>query len=392
MGAPSQRVSELAKFWVKQGHSVSIITAMPNHPDGIVHTKYRWEYFKEEWFDGVRILRVFLYVTPNKGVLKRIFSFISFTITSLFVGLFMNKPDIVIATSPQLFVGISGLFIAKLKKIPFVFEIRDIWPQSAVELKMIRSHLVIRLMEKLERFLYYKADRVVVVVKNFTEQLAKKHVNKEKIVFVPNGIDKTRFENKTNKEIIGRYFDRKNKFVIGYFGTMGLAHGLDIVVKAAEHYRKTNVFFVLVGDGAEKEKIKRHAAARKIENLLVLEKIPAGEIPYAINEIDAGLIHLKKLPIFTEALPSKMFEYMAMGKPLLAGVSGSAKELLETNNAGVVFQPENLQEFINAIEKLRNSNEFCRKMGENGKKMVESEFDREILSQKYAKMMSVLIR
>lgn len=388
MGAPSQRVSELSKFWVKQGYQVSVITGMPNHPDGIIHAKYKTEYFKEEWIDGVRVLRVFLYVTANKGIIKRVFSFISFTITSLFVGLFMNKPDIVIATSPQLFVGISGLFIAKLKRIPFVFEVRDIWPQSAVELKMIKSHLVIRLMEKLEKFLYYKADAVVVVAESFRDILKAKGVDAEKIVFLPNGIDRSRFDIKEDKKIIEKHVDLKGKFVIGYFGTMGIAHGLDIVIRAAEHFKKGDVHFVFIGDGADKSRIERLVVLKKLSNITIIDKIPASDIPYAIKEIDAGLIHLKNIPLAAEALPSKMFEYMGMGKPILAGFSGYGKKLIESNNAGIVFRPENTKEFIEAVEILKNDPELKKKMGENAKKLVLKSFDREILSEEYAKMLS----
>lgn len=392
MGAPSQRVSELAKFWVKQGYGVTVITGMPNHPDGVIHKKYKWEYFKEEWTDGVRVLRVFLYVTPNKGILKRIFSFISFTVTSLFAGLFMNKPDIVIATSPQLFVGLSGLFIAKLKRIPFVFEVRDIWPQSAVELKMIRSHFVINLMEKLERFFYFKAERVVIVVDSFRNQLMKKHVPDKKMVFIPNGIDKGRFEKKCPERVLKMVPEDKKFFTVGYFGTIGLAHGLEIVIKAAEHYKGKDVRFVIVGDGAERTRLEKIAESKNLSNLFIAEKISSDKIPCAISEIDAGLIHLKNLPIFRDSLPSKMFEYMGMGKPVLAGVLGNARELVEKNRAGVAFDPENLKEFIEAIELLKNDASFRKEAGENAKKLVEKDFNREVLSEKYLKMLGETIK
>ncbi len=385
MGAPASRVSELAKYWSKMGQKVTVITGMPNHPDGIVHPTYKWEYFKEEKTLGVHVLRVFLYATANKGVIKRIISFLSFMTTSLILGLLKSHTDIVIATSPQLFVGLSGLIIAKMKKKPFVFEIRDIWPQSAVELGVIKNKQVIRAMEMLENILYSKANMIIVAVKGMKKILVSRGVNGNKIHYIPNGIDEERFNTEKKEFILGKKVELKDKLIIGYIGTIGLAHGLQIIPEAAAKIRNSNVHFIIIGDGAEKDKLLQTIKAYNLKNVSFLGVMPREYIPSILGEIDLGFIHLKYIPFFKNAaLPSKLFEIMAAGKPVLAGISGTVSDFIKENDIGYVFKQDDPDSLVNAIENiLKENKDILKKKGEKGKYIAIRDFNRKELAEKY---------
>lgn len=382
MGAPSSRVSELAKYWVKNGENVTVITGMPNHPDGIVHPTYKWEYFKEEKTFGVRVLRVFLYATANKGVAKRIISFLSFMITSLIVGILKSETDIVIATSPQLFVGLSGLIIARLKRKPFIFEVRDIWPQSAVELGVIKNKTVIKAMEKLECLLYAKSAMIVVAVKGMKKIIQKKNVDINKIHFIPNGIDVERFSMQ-GRETLRKKAHLKNKFLIGYIGTIGMAHGLTIIPKAAEKLTDTDVHFIIIGDGAERDNIDSMIKAKNLQNVTLMDKMPREQIPAILKELDLGLVHLKNFPLMQNAVPSKIYEIMAAGKPVLAGISGIGSDFIKENNLGFVFEQENADSLAQTIRDVLKSRHVLNDMGERGRELAYSKYDRKMQALKY---------
>ncbi|MFO8061837.1 MAG: glycosyltransferase family 4 protein [bacterium] len=381
MGAPAARVSELSKYWVKFGNNVTVITGMPNHPDGIVHPTYKWEYFKEERKFGVRVLRVLLYVTPNKGVIKRVISFLSFMITSFIVGILKSGTDVVIATSPQLFVGLSGLIIAKLKGKPFIFEVRDIWPHSAVELGVLKNKFIIKMMEKLEMFLYSKAKKIVIVIDSMKEYLVKRGIKTDKIIFIPNGIDSERFNDFQEKTIIRKYPLTEGKFIIAYIGTIGMAHGLDIMIRAAEKTEDRDICYVIIGDGAEKDRVTSIARKKNLDNLLIIDKIPPQDVPAALQEIDMGLVHLRNIPMI--ALPSKIFEIMASQKPVLAGIKGKLADFIRQNNVGLIFEPENEDDMIKKILSVKNNPNRLRQMSVNGAAIVKEQFSREELAYKY---------
>ena len=385
MGAPASRVSELAKYWSKMGQRVTVITGMPNHPDGVIHPTYKWEYFKEEKTLGVHVLRVFLYATANKGVVKRIISFLSFMITSLILGLLKSHTDIVIATSPQLFVGLSGLIIAKMKKKPFVFEVRDIWPQSAVELGVIKNKYVIRAMEMLENILYSKANMIIIAVKGMKEILVSKGVSENKIRYIPNGIDEERFNMNKKYHILRKKHQLKDKFIIGYIGTIGLAHGLQIIPKAAAKIRNSKVHFVIIGDGAEKDELLQTIKSYNLKNVSFLGIMAREYIPSILEEIDLGFIHLKCIPFFENAaLPSKLFEIMAAGKPILAGISGIVSDFIKENDIGYIFKQDDVESLVNTIENiLKENKDILKEKGRKGKNIAIRDFNRKELAEKY---------
>lgn len=383
MGAPSARVSELSKYWVKFGNNVTVITGMPNHPDGIIHPTYKWEYFKEERKFGVRVLRVLLYVTPNRGVIKRVISFLSFMVTSFIVGILKSGTDVIIATSPQLFVGLSGLIIAKLKGKPFIFEVRDIWPQSAVELGVIRNRFIIAAMERLESLLYRKAAKIIVAVKGMDKIISGKNICSDKIYFIPNGIDAERFRCEKRKILRGKSY-LKDKFLVGYVGTIGMAHGLSVIPRAARILEDTNIHFVIIGDGAERDNIADIIEREHLNNVTMLGKMPQETIPSVLSELDMGFVHLKDFPLMHNAVPSKIYEIMASGTPVLAGISGIGRKFIEENRLGYVFRqedPENLAEVLRKI--IREPAEKLSEMGSHSREIAFSGFSREDLAYKY---------
>jgi len=383
MGAPSARVSELSKYWVKFGNNVTVITGMPNHPDGIIHPTYKWEYFKEERKFGVRVLRVLLYVTPNKGVIKRVISFLSFMITSFIVGILKSGTDVVIATSPQLFVGLSGLIIAKLKGKPFIFEVRDIWPQSAVELGVISNRFIIAAMERLECLLYVKASKIIVAVKGMEKIISQKGIDPQKIHFIPNGIDAERFKSE-KRTILRNRKHLQGKFLVGYAGTIGMAHGLDIIPKTARLLEDTNIHFVIIGSGAEREKISDIIEKEHLNNVTMLGKMPQETIPSVLSELDMGFVHLKDFPLMHNAVPSKIYEIMASGTPVLAGISGIGRRFIEESGLGYVFRQEDPNDMAQVLRKIiREPKEKLNDIGRHSEQIAFAKFSREDLAYKY---------
>lgn len=390
MGAPSTRVSELSRYWVKMGHNVTVITGMPNHPNGIIHPTYKWEYFKEEEHLGIRVLRVFLYVAPNKGVVKRIISFLSFMITSLIVGVLMKTPDIIVATSPQLFVGFSGLVIAKIKRRPFVFEVRDIWPQSAVELKMLKNHTIISLMEKLEKLLYEKAQAIIVVVESMKEKIIKKSAKKDHIYFIPNGVDTERFEIVKRPSVLHLRQTYKDRFLIGFIGTIGINHNLSTILDAAIRLKDTPIHFIIVGEGADKNNIVKYKNEHNITNVAIYDKIDLQEVPYVLGELDAGIINQQNTVLAKHTLPAKMYEIFASGKPILAGIDGIGKDIILDNRIGYVFEPDQVEGLAAQARRLMDNPAECADMGKRAKEFVFSKFNRSIQAEEYYNILKKL--
>lgn len=386
MGAPSARVSELAKFWSQSGHNVTVITGMPNHPDGIIHPKYKWEYFVEEYSGKVRVLRALHFITPNSGVVKRVWGFLSFTLSSFLVAIQMKKPGIIIATSPQMFIGLAGLAVSRLRGVPFVFEVRDIWPQSAVELNMIRSRFIIHVMEKIEKLLYSKAAAIIVVVESMRENIKSKVAQTPPIYYIPNGIDTERFDKKCPEAgVLSEKAD--SAFKVGYIGTFGLAHGLEIMIKAAELSKGMNIEFHLVGSGAERSKLLSMVREKHLNNVFIHEKVEPEKVPCIVKEMDAGFVHLRNFPLASEAIPSKMFEIMASGLPVIAGIRGYSKKMIESNECGWVFEPENINEFMRILKKVSADRDLCKRTGANAKNFVYKNYNRKNLAEEYSKIL-----
>jgi glycosyltransferase involved in cell wall biosynthesis len=386
MGAPSARIYELSRRWVATGNNVTIITAFPNHPTGIIPQEYKQHFYKVETVDGIKVIRTFVFPAANKGFFKRILSYLSFMFSSVILGPWRTGDvDVVIATSPQFFVAISGYIISLIKRKPFVFEVRDLWPESIIQLGQIRNKFVIRLLEKLELFLYKKAAMIIVVAESFIAEIEKKGILRDKIRIIKNGVDLKLFDgNKANPELKQK-LGVADKFIISYIGTHGLSHALDKVLETAALIQEnTAIHFLLVGEGAEKERLIMQKNSFGLKNVTFLDQIEKQLLPYYYNLSDVVLVTLRKLPLFQCVIPSKIFEIMAMEKPIIISVDGEARELVvDKAQAGVFVDPENPEKMKKAILHLYRDHQARLELGRNGRKFVEEFYNRQGLADQY---------
>ena len=386
MGAPAARTAEHAQHWAAAGHEVTVITGMPNHPTGVIHPEYRGAWVRREKVNGVALLRTWLYVAPNKGFVKRVLNFLSFFVSSLLLGslgsLFTRRPEVVVGTSPQFFCAVAAYLFSVLKRAPFVFEVRDIWPQSAIELGVLRNRLVIGVLEAIELFLYRHAALIVPVAESTKPYLLGKGIAWEKIVVIPNGVDAGYLATPSLapaqlREELGLL----DKFIVSYIGTHGMSHGLEDVLQAAA--KLPQVTFLFVGEGAEKARLKAEAATLQLANVRFIDQQPRDRLLAFYRASDVSLVPLRNLPLFQKVLPSKLFELMGNGVPLICNVAGEAAQLVERARGGLCIEPESVEAWVKAIERLRDDEPLRRQLGEQGKAFVLSHYLRETLALRY---------
>lgn len=361
--APATRTFEHACEWVDKGHKVTVITSAPNFPEGKVFEGYKNKWLSKENTQGINVWRVKTYITANEGFIKRTIDFVSFMVSSLFFGLFTRKIDVVIGTSPQFFTVISAWALAKFKRVPFVFELRDIWPASITAVGAMRGNWIINVLEKLELFLYRQADLIIAVTHSFKSELQNRGVFSEKIKVVLNGVDLERYNPLPEKdEILVAKYELKNKFVIGYIGTHGLAHGLENIVEAAELITKEdNIRLLFVGGGADRSRLEKIVRERGLENVVMIPRQPKDLMPRVWSLCDISLVHLKDSPLFRTVIPSKIFESMAMGLPILMAMPiGEATDIIENHKAGIKVPPECSKELSEKFLELATDKELVR--------------------------------
>jgi colanic acid biosynthesis glycosyl transferase WcaI len=392
MGAPAARVSEMAKAWAELGHEVTVLTALPNHPTGVVPPEYRRRPFFRESRHGHSVVRVWLYVAANRGAVKRSASFVSFLISSTLMGAVLTaRPDVIIATSPQLLVGAAGLALSRLKRVPFVLEVRDLWPKAAVELKVMSDGVLLRGLELLERNLYQAAARVAVVSEEFIPHIESAGVARDRILFVPNGVDLAG-ELAKPADLPEGVPAFPGAFTVSYVGTHGMAHGLSNIVRVAERFRSDpSVRFLFVGEGAEKDKVKKLAADLRLTNCIFLDVVPRPVVAAIYQASDVCLVPLIDRPAFREVLPSKIFEIMAMGRPVLLSVGGRAERLVTEAGGGISVPPEDEEAIAAAIQRLRDDPALGKQLGERGRAYVRKHFDRRVIAEKYVESLREIV-
>ncbi|MEO2050435.1 MAG: glycosyltransferase family 4 protein [Allomuricauda sp.] len=354
--APASRTYAHCKEWVKNGAEVTVITGVPNFPKGKVFEGYKNKWRQEEWIDGIRVIRVWTYIAANEGFSKRILDYISFMVSAIFAGMFV-KTDLIVATSPQFFTAIAGRWLSFLKRKKLIMEVRDIWPESIKAVGAMEGNLVIRYFEYLEKRMYRTASKIVTVTDAFKKQLCDKHdIPPGKIGVFKNGIDSSLFRPTPKNQQLLNELGLKNKFIIGYIGTHGMAHKLDFVLNCAKQIQDDEVHFLFVGSGAEKKNLLKLKEDLQLQNVTLLDAVPKQEIANYISILDAGLVNLKRSKTFESVIPSKIFELAAMHKPILLGVLGESKEMVEKYDIGVCFEPENMPEFIDGVLLLKRHN------------------------------------
>lgn len=400
MGAPAARVAELSRHWMQAGHEVTVLTGFPNHPTGVVppeyHSKLRRLVVRDD-FGGVRVIRTWLLPFPNRKAYERMLNYLSFAVSSALTGLFLSGQDLVIATSPQLLVGLSGWWLALCKRVPFVFEVRDLWPESLSAVGMDEHSFLHRLLAGIAGFLYKRCDRVVVVTAAFREHLMKYwSVPDEKIAIVENGVETELFtpqpSGHDSSVDLRKSWNAVGKFVVCYIGTMGWAHGLDTLLEAASQLSQTSpdVLFLLVGEGADKARIQALAQSRGLINLRFVDQQPRETIPAYIRASDVCLVLLKKTELFKTVIPTKMLEFMSCARPVILGVDGQARAILEEAQAGFYIEPENTDALVRAITGLRAHADQRATLGANGREYVMKNFSRQQTAQSYIEVLTAL--
>ncbi len=352
--AAASRVYERACYWVRWGHQVTVITSAPNFPEGKVHPGYRNRWHQVEQRDGIRVVRVKTFIAANEGVVLRTLDFLSFMVTSFFGGLMERRPDVVVATSPQFFAAVAGCVLAAVRRRPFVFELSDLWPASITAVGAMRDNAGLRMVERLELLMYRRAAKIVALTRAFKSDLVARGVPPDKVAVVINGVDMARYAPRVRDRQLARELGLEGRFVIGYIGTHGMAHALERVLDAADLLReRPAIQFLFVGPGAAREGLVRDAARRGLTNVRLVPAQPKESMPAYWSLCDLALVHLKDTPLFRTVIPSKIFEAMAMGRPIvLAAPDGEAADIIRTTGAGVVLPAEDPQALAAAVSDL----------------------------------------
>lgn len=389
VAAGANRAYEHAKCWVNLGAEVTVVTCFPNYPTGIIPDKYKGMKYFEETIDGIKVIRTFTYPTPNKGFFKRVLAYFSFMFSSVIQSKNkISKQDVIIASSPPYTVGISGLVLGKLTKTPFVFEVRDLWPESIIQLEQVKNRLVIKILEYIEQLMYKNAKIIVGISDPFIEFISAKGIPKKKIKIIKNGVNLELFQPQSADVELKKSFNLESKFVVSYFGTFGLAQGLISILKTAKILKDhTKIHFLFIGDGADREKLLEFKETHDLNNVTILKPIPKKELVKYYSISDIMLVPLRKLSLFNSALPSKMFEIMAMGKPVIHTVDGEARKLLERENIGKYVEAENYEKLATTILEIRNNPIWLNEAGKNGRRLVEEKFDRNDLASEYLQIL-----
>ena len=357
--AAATRVFERACYWVEWGHQVTVITCAPNFPRGRLFPGYRNRWYQTEEMAGINVVRVKTLITPNQGVVLRTLDFLSFMVTGFLAGLRQTKPDVITATSPQFFAAVAGWGLAAARRVPFIFELGDLWPASIPAVGAVRDNFLLRWLEKLELFLYRRSASIVALTNSFKENLTGRGINPGKIAVVVNGVDLSRYGPRPRDKDLSDTWELNGHFVVGYIGTHGMAHGLRNVLDTADRLRGQKALrFILAGAGAERAELMAEARHRRLDNVVFIPPQPKEAMPTIWSLCDVALVHLRDSPVFREVIPSKMFEAMGMGLPLLlATPEGEASRILQEDGAGVWVPAEAPDALAEAILDMMNSKE-----------------------------------
>ena len=380
VNAPATRTYEHVKEWQKQGIEVTVVTCFPNFPHGQVYEGYKNSLYKKEIIDGIEVIRVWSYITANSGFVKRVLDYVSFAFMAFLVGIF-QKYDIIIATSPQFFTTWTAFGLSKIRRKPWIFELRDLWPESIKTVGAMKQGRAIEILEKIELFLYKDANKVIAVTDAFKTNLIRRGIDTDKIEVITNGSNVELFYPRDKDDKLLKELHLENKFVVGYIGTHGMAHSLDFIMRSLAQIADKDIHFLFVGDGAMKQTIVSIADELDLKNVTFLDPIAKEEVPKYLSIVDISLAPLKKEDNFKTVIPSKIFEASAMLKPTLLGVEGQAQEIIEKYHSGLCFEPENERDFIKKLLLLKNDR-ILYKNCQNGCKKLANNYDRKSLAIK----------
>ena len=377
--APSNRALANVKYLVDKGHEVTVLTEMPNHPRGVIFDGYKHKLFLKERNDNFLINRVWVFTSKKKNFITRMLFYISFMVFGIFHTLVnWKKYDVVYTSSPPLFV--AGIAITLKRFFPntkFIFEVRDLWPDSAIDLGELNNKFAIKLSMKMEKKIYSISDKIIVISNYIKNKIIDKGIAEEKIAVIHNGTDEE-FITKTKKvpqDLLGKY-RTKNNFIVIYAGNIGIAQNLNIVINSAEMLQNKNVLFLFVGDGPYKSQLEQLVVRKELKNIIFVGEIDREKIHEYLCLADCGIVILKRIPLFKGALPSKIFDYMACDLPILLGVEGEAKTLVEDSRIGLGFESDNSEDLTKKIIHLKNHPIELYSMASKGNNYVYNNFNR----------------
>ena len=386
--APANRAMEHGRCWVEAGHEVTVVTCAPNFPHGRVFEGYRNRWRQVETVDGIRVVRVKTYIAANAGFLRRVLDYVSFMISAFFAGLFERRPDVVIGTSPQFFCAVGAWGLATARRVPFVMEVRDLWPESIVAVGALKPGFWINRLEQLELLLYRRARHVVVVTRAFKDNLHRRGIPRGKISVVFNGVDLNQFGPTPRDEALAKELELDDCFVAGYLGTVGMAHAVSTLVEAAALLDdRPDIRILVVGAGSNWSQVSRLREERNVENVILLGSQPRSSMPRYWSLCDAAIVHLRDTPLFETVIPSKIFEAMAMQRPIVIGLpKGEATAIVESTGSGVVVPPEDPKAMADALRALSRDPIRAKEYAEAGAHAA-STFSRPVQA---ARMLDVL--
>jgi glycosyltransferase involved in cell wall biosynthesis len=370
VNAPASRTHEHCRQWVAAGEQVTVITCAPNFPKGRVFDGYRNKLWQEEAMDGIRVIRVWSYITANEGFTKRVLDYMSFMLCAFIASLWVRRVDVVVGTSPQFFTAVAAWAVGAVKRVPFVFELRDLWPESIKAVGAMKESAVIRLLERVEMFLYRRAARIVSVTHSFRQTLMRRGIDGNKIEVVTNGVDVSRFSPREKDAALQRELGFEGCFVAGYIGTHGMAHALETLLQAMQqlqsHPQGQHIRLLLLGDGARKAHLQAEAANLWLTNVVFVDTVPKDLVARYWSLLDVSIIHLRQTELFTTVIPSKLFECMGMGIPVLHGVAGESAGIVEREGCGIVFEPENTAALVARLLELKANPDLRNQLREAG--------------------------
>jgi len=378
-GAPQNRLHSLACYLKQEGVDIEALTALPNYPKMEIFPEYKGKAGMTETIDGIKIYRSGIYVRKSKSIIKRLMNYFSFVCSSMLRGMSLPRYDYIICESPPLFLGISAYVISRLRKAKLIFNVSDLWPESAEKLKIINNKALLGLAYKLEAFLYKRSVLVTGQTQGIISNIQSRFP-KVPTYWLPNGVDFNMFSpEKANDDWRKSKGFADSDFILMYAGVLGHAQGLEIIINAADKLRSyTGIKFIIMGDGPEKEALHQLKESKQLSNIIFEPNTPRQLMPSVISSIDAAVIPLKKLDIFLGAIPSKIFEPLAYGKPILLGVDGEARDLfIDKGKAGLYFEPENVDALVAAVLELYNDRNKSVSLGANGIEYARNNFDRQ---------------
>lgn len=386
VNAPATRTYEHCRRWVASGHDVTVVTCVPNCPDGVAFGGYKNRLRRQvEEVDGIRVVRIWTHLAPNAGTIRRIANYVSYQVSAMWASLTLPKPDVVIATSPQFFCGWAGVWASRFKRCKFVLEIRDIWPESISAVGAMKKGLATRYLEWLEKRMYRAADHIVAVGTGYRDKILEKTPDKEQqISVVTNGVDADKFVPQPVDQQFLASFGLKDRFVCSYVGTIGMAHGLDVVVRCAQKLKadgNEEVAFLIVGDGAQRESLQRLAEETGVaERVVFTGRLPKEEMPKVIASSDCCLVHLRGSELFGTVIPSKIFETLAMQKPIIMGVKGPAREIVMAADGGWEMEPDNDNQLADLLRQLSLNRADVAGRGSQAREYVLKNYNRDKLA------------